>query len=46
MQEHKKYKEILKNSIDYDETGKNRMFIMKNLASLEEVIGKGAEMVV
>ena len=39
----KKYAAILKNSIDYDEKGKERIFIMKDLASVEEAIGKGAE---
>ena len=39
----KKYTAILKNSIDYDEKGKERFFIMKDLASVEEAIEKGAE---
>ena len=41
----KKYATILKNSIDdyYDEKGKERIFIMNDLASVEEAIEKGAE---
>ena len=39
----KKYASILKNSIDYDEKGKERIFIMKDLASVEEAIQNGAE---
>jgi len=39
----KKYATILKNSIDYEEKGKERTFIMKDLASVEEAIEKGAE---
>jgi len=41
----KKYATILKNSIDdyYDENGKERIFIMKDLASVEDAIEKGAE---
>jgi hypothetical protein len=39
----KKYASILKNSIDYDEKGKDRIFIMKDLVSVEEAVEKGAE---
>ena len=39
----KKYAAILKNSIDYDEKGRDRIFIMKDLVSVEEAIEKGAE---
>jgi hypothetical protein len=39
----KKYATILKNSIDYDEKGKERIFILKDLTSVEEAIEKGAE---
>jgi hypothetical protein len=42
----KKYAAILKNSIDYDEKGQDRIFIMKDLVSVEEAIAKGAEKVV
>ncbi|RCV63011.1 hypothetical protein C5S53_15970 [Methanophagales archaeon] len=39
----KKYGAILKNSIDYDEKGKDRIFIMKDLVSVEDAIEAGAE---
>jgi hypothetical protein len=39
----KKYAPILKNSIDSTEREKDRVFIMKDLASVEEAIAKGAE---
>ncbi len=39
----KKYAPILKNSIDSTEKEKERVFIMKDLASVEEAIAKGAE---
>ena len=39
----KKYGAILKNSIAYDERGRDRIFIMKDLVSVEEAIEKGAE---
>lgn len=39
----KKYATILKNSIDYDEKGKERIFILKDLTSVEEAIEKGVE---
>jgi len=39
----KKYAQILKNSIDSTEREKERVFIMKDLASVEEAIAKGAE---
>jgi hypothetical protein len=39
----KKYAPILRNSIDSTEREKDRVFIMKDLASVEEAIGKGAE---
>jgi hypothetical protein len=42
----KKYAAILKNSIDYDEKGQDRIFVMKDLVSLEEAIEKGAERMV
>jgi len=41
----KKYAPILRNSIDSEDTGKERVFIMKDLASVEEAIDKGAEKV-
>jgi len=39
----KKYAPILRNSIDPTERGKERVFIMKDLASVEEAIAMGAE---
>jgi hypothetical protein len=42
----KKYAPILKNSIDSTEREKERVFIMKDLASVEEAIAKGAEKMV
>jgi hypothetical protein len=39
----KKYAPILKNSIDYDEKGQDRLFIMKDLVSVEDAVEKGAE---
>ena len=36
-------KNILKNSIENDMRGKDRIFIMKDLASVEEAIEGGAE---
>jgi hypothetical protein len=42
----KKYGPILKNSIDYDEKGKDRIFIMKDIVSVEYAIEAGAEKVV
>jgi hypothetical protein len=41
----KKYAPILKNSIHSEERGKERVFVMKDLASVEEAISKGAEKV-
>jgi hypothetical protein len=39
-------KEILKNSIDYDEKGTDRIFVMNDLVSVEDAIANGAERVV
>ncbi len=39
----KKYAPILRNSIDSTEGEKERVFIMKDLASVEEAIQRGAE---
>ena len=36
------YREILKNSIEAYESGRDKIFIMKDLASVEEAIEKGA----
>ena len=39
----KKYAAILRNSIDNEEKGEVRIFIMKDLASVKEAIDAGAE---
>ena len=39
----KKYGAILKNSIDHKEQEKIRIFIMKDLPSVEEALDEGAE---
>jgi len=39
----KRYAAILKNSVDLKEQGEIRIFIMKDLASVEEAIDAGAE---
>ena len=41
----KKYAQILRNSIDSTEKEKERVFIMKDLASVEEAVDRGAEKV-
>jgi len=38
----KKYAPILRNSIDFTEGEKERVFIMKDMASVEEAIAMGA----
>lgn len=42
----KKYGTILKNSIDYDEKGTDRIFVMNDLLSVEDAIANGAVKVV
>jgi hypothetical protein len=39
----KKYVSMLKNSIDHSRRGMDRIFIMKDLASVEEAVMEGAE---
>ena len=39
----KKYAPVLKNSVAYTETLKERIFVMKDLASVEEALDFGAE---
>jgi hypothetical protein len=39
----KKYRAILKKSIDYDGKGKDTIFVMKDLVSVEDAIEAGAE---
>jgi len=41
----KKYAPILRNSIDSSEGEKERVFIMKDMASVEEAVDRGAEKV-
>jgi hypothetical protein len=43
MDRFKKYAPILRNSIDYEEKGEARTFIMKDLVSVEEAVDAGAE---
>ncbi|OYT27822.1 hypothetical protein B6U98_05985 [Thermoplasmatales archaeon ex4572_165] len=40
---YKKYGSILKNSIEYTELGGNRIFLMKDMMSVELAIEQGAE---
>jgi len=39
----KKYADILKNSVDFRETRDARIFIMKDMAAVEEAVSLGAE---
>ena len=39
----KKYKNILKNSIEHTELGSDRIFLMKDMFSLERALEQGAE---
>jgi hypothetical protein len=43
MDRFKNYAPILRNSIDYEEKGEARTFIMKDLVSVEEAVDAGAE---
>jgi hypothetical protein len=43
MDRFKNYAPILRNSIDYEEKGEVRIFIMKDLVSVEETVDAGAE---
>ncbi|MGD9817256.1 MAG: hypothetical protein AB7V04_01005 [Desulfomonilaceae bacterium] len=40
-----KYALVLKNSVAFKETANKRLFLMKNLAAVEEAVGLGAEIV-
>ena len=40
-----KYAQILKNSIAFKETATERLFLMKDLAAVEEAVGLGAKIV-
>ena len=39
-----KYAQILKNSVAFKETTNERIFLMKDLAAVEEAVGLGARM--
>lgn len=38
-----KYAQVLKNSVAFKETATERLFLMKNLAAVEEAVGLGAK---
>ena len=40
-----KYAQILKNSVAFKETANERIFLMKDLAAVEEAVGMGAKIV-
>ena len=40
-----KYASILKNSVAFKETANERIFLMKDLAAVEETVGLGAKIV-
>ena len=40
-----KYAQILKNSVAFKETVNERIFLMKDLAAVEEAVGLGAKIV-
>ena len=40
-----KYAQILKNSVAFKETANERLFLMKDLAAVEEAVGLGAQIV-
>jgi hypothetical protein len=40
-----KYAQILKNSVASKETANDRIFLMKDLAAVEEAVGMGAKIV-
>jgi len=42
---HAKYAQILKNSVATKETANERIFLMKDLAAVEEAVGLGAKIV-
>jgi hypothetical protein len=46
LDKYRKYADILKKAIGWGVKGEKRIFIMKDLVSVEEAIGKGAEKVV
>jgi hypothetical protein len=42
LPKHAKYAQILKNSVAFKETANERLFLMKDLAAVEEAVGLGA----
>jgi hypothetical protein len=40
-----KYAQVLKNSVAFKETANERLFLMKDLAAVEEAVGLGAKIV-
>jgi len=38
-----KYSQVLKNSVAFKETANERLFLMKDLAAVEEAVGLGAK---
>ena len=40
-----KYAQVLKNSVAFKETANERLFLMKDLAAVEEAMGLGAKIV-
>ncbi len=38
-----KYAQVLKNSVAFKETANDRIFLMKDLAAVEEAVGLGAK---
>src|SRR5512136_971367 len=45
LPKHAKYAQILKNSVAFKETANDQIFLMKDLAAVEEAVGLGAKMV-
>jgi hypothetical protein len=45
LPKHAKYAQVLKNSVAFKETANERLFLMKDLAAVEEAVGLGAKIV-
>jgi len=43
LPKHAKYAQILKNSVAFRETANERLFLMKDMAAVEEAVGLGAK---
>jgi hypothetical protein len=43
LPKHSKYAQILKNAVAFKETANERLFLMKDLATVEEAVGLGAK---